>query len=109
MLRPIGSDTVLTAPRGLIKLANGTIGFADVLIQIKADRHLDARGDLQIGGTIGLDGLTPASWGVLLSGQLAGKVLQVALPSLVAQADGLIDIEGQLVLSGTGPRPALTG
>ncbi|TMQ11536.1 MAG: hypothetical protein E6J90_34490 [Deltaproteobacteria bacterium] len=109
VLRPIGSDTVLTAPRGLIKLANGTVGFTELLIQIKDDRHLDERGDLLIGGTIGLDGLTPVKWGVLLSGRLAGKMLQVALPNLVAQADGLIDIEGQLVLSGTGPRPALAG
>jgi hypothetical protein len=109
VLRPIGSDTVLTAPRGLIKLANGTIGFTDLLIQIKDDRHLDEHGDLHIGGTIGLDGLTPVSWGVLLSGRLAGKMLQVALPTLVAQADGLIDIDGQLVLSGTGARPALQG
>ncbi|HEY0480157.1 MAG TPA: translocation/assembly module TamB domain-containing protein [Kofleriaceae bacterium] len=109
MLRPIGSDTVLTAPHGLIKLANGTVGFTDVVLQIKDDRHVDDQGDLRIGGTIALDGTQPVSWSVLLSGRLAGKMLQVALPSVVAQADGLIDIDGQLVLSGTGPRPALSG
>ena len=109
LLRPIGSDTVVTAPGGLIKLANGTIGFTDVLLQIKDDRRIEDQGDLHIGGTIALDGAQPVSWSVLLSGRLAGKMLQVALPNLVAQADGLIDIDGQLVLSGTGSRPALSG
>lgn len=109
VLRPIGSDTVLTAPRGLIKLANGAIGFTDVLVQIKDDRHLDEQGDLHIAGNIALDGSSPVGWSVFLSGRLAGKMLQIALPSLVAQADGLIDIDGQLVLSGKGPQPAVTG
>ncbi|HEX7842264.1 MAG TPA: translocation/assembly module TamB domain-containing protein, partial [Kofleriaceae bacterium] len=113
VLRPLGSDTELTAPRGLIKLANGTVGFTDVLLQIKDDRHTDDQGDLHIGGTIDLgdhfDLGDQTKWSVLLSGRLAGKMLQVALPNLVAQADGLIDIDGQLVLSGTGPRPELTG
>ena len=109
VLRPSGSDTVLTAPRGLIKLANGTIGFTDVLVQIKDERRLDNQGDLHIAGTIALAGTSPASWSVFLSGQLAGKMLQIALPNLVAQADGLIDIDGQLVLSGKGAQPAVTG
>jgi hypothetical protein len=109
MLQPSGSDTVLTAPRGLIKLANGTIGFTDVLIQIRDDRNAADEGDLHVAGNIALDGLTPVSWSVLLSGKLAGKMLQVVAPNLVSQANGLIAIDGQLVLSGTGPRPALSG
>lgn len=109
VVRPAGSDTVLTAPRGLVKLANGTIGFTDVLVQIKDERHDSDQGELHLAGNIGLAGTTPVSWSVLLSGKLAGKMLQVALPNLVSQANGLIDIDGQLVLSGTGPRPALSG
>ncbi|HEY6180579.1 MAG TPA: translocation/assembly module TamB domain-containing protein, partial [Kofleriaceae bacterium] len=114
VLRPTGSDTVLTAPRGLIKIANKALGFTDVLVQIKDDRIKDDRrlpdqGDLRIAGNIGLDGTQPVSWSVLLSGRLPGEMLQVALPNLVAQADGLIDIDGQLVLSGKGPRPAIAG
>jgi hypothetical protein len=109
VLRPIGSDTVLTAPRGLIKLAYGAIGFTDVLVQIKDERRNEGQGDLHIAGNIALDGTTPASWSVLLSGRLPGKLLQVALPNFVAQADGLIDIDGQLVLSGKGAEPAVQG
>jgi hypothetical protein len=107
-LRPVGSDTELIAPRGLIKLAFGSIGFTDVQVQISGDREED-RGELHIGGNIALDGITPVSWSVLMNGKLAGKMLQVALPAYVAQANGLVAIDGQLVLSGTGPRPALSG
>jgi hypothetical protein len=109
MLRPIGSETMLSAPRGLIKLAKRTVGFTDVLVQIIDQRHDEDQGELHLAGNIALDGVTPVSWSVLLSGKLAGKMLQVALPNLVSQANGLIDIDGQLVLSGTGPRPALSG
>ncbi|HEX3764232.1 MAG TPA: translocation/assembly module TamB domain-containing protein [Kofleriaceae bacterium] len=109
VLRPIGSDTVLTAPRGLIKLANGAIGFTDVLVQVKDDRHSDEQGDLKIAGNIALKGATPVGWSLLLSGRLAGKMLQIALPNLVAFADGLIDIDDQLRLTGTGPQPAVQG
>ena len=109
LLQPTGSDTVLTAPRGLIKLAKGAIGFTDVLVQIRDDRNAEDEGDLHVAGNIALEGVTPVSWSVLLSGKLAGKMLQVVAPNLVSQANGLIAIDGQLVLSGTGPRPALSG
>jgi hypothetical protein len=108
-LRPIGSDTVITAPGGLIKLANGSVGFTDLLVQVKDERHSDDAGELHVAGNIELDGATPVSWSVLLSGKLAGKMLQVIEPSYVSQADGLIDIDGQLVLSGKGPSPAVSG
>jgi hypothetical protein len=109
VLRPIGSDTVVTAPHGQVKLAYGTIGFNDVLLQIKDERHDTDEGDLHLAGTIGLAGITPVTWSLLLSGKLAGKMLQVFLPNQVAQANGLITIDGPLVLSGTGPTPALSG
>jgi hypothetical protein len=109
VLRPTGSDTVLTAPRGLIKLANGSIGFTDVLVQVKDDRRVDQQGDLHIAGNIALKGVTPVGWSVLLSGRLAGKMLQIALPNLVAQADGLIEIDDQIRLIGKGAQPAVKG
>jgi hypothetical protein len=108
VLQPSGSDTKLTAPRGLIKLAFGSVGFTDVLLQVSGEREED-RGELHVAGNIALDGITPVSWSVLASGKLAGRMLQIALPAYVAQANGLIAIDGQLVLSGTGPRPALSG
>src|SRR5262249_53880643 len=108
-LQPSGGDIVLTAPRGLIKLARGSVGFTDVQVQIKEEHRDENRGDLHIAGNIALDGLTPVKWSVLLSGQFAGKMLQVVLPAYVAQANGLIAIDGPLVLSGNGARPALSG
>jgi TamB, inner membrane protein subunit of TAM complex len=109
VLRPIGSEIMLTAPRGLVKLANGSVGFTDVLVQIKDERHDDDQGELHLAGNIELAGITPVKWAVFLSGKLAGKMLQVVAPSLVAQANGLIAIDDQLVLSGKGPSPEVSG
>lgn len=107
-LRPIGGDTVLEAPVGLIKLANGSLGFTDVNVQVR-DQHLDEKGELHIGGNIALDGLTPASWSVLISGKIAGKMLLAAVPDMVSQAGGLAAIDGDLILSGKGTLPQISG
>jgi hypothetical protein len=109
VMRPIGSDTLLTAPRGLIKLANGALGFTDVLVQIQDERHTVDTGSLHVGGTIALDGLTPTSWAILLSGALPAKMLQVVAPTFVSQANGLVSIDGDLVISGKGARPRVSG
>jgi hypothetical protein len=106
--RPIGKDTDLEAPSGLIKLANGSLGFTDVKLRVR-DQHRDESGELHVKGNIALDGLRPVSWGVLISGKIAGKMLSVVAPGLVSSASGLARIEGDLLLSGTGPRPKIAG
>ncbi|MBA3459900.1 MAG: translocation/assembly module TamB domain-containing protein [Deltaproteobacteria bacterium] len=107
-LRPVGGDTVLEAPTGLIKLANGSLGFTDVILRVR-DQHKDEEGELHVKGNISLDGLTPANWSVLISGKLAGKMLLVAVPDKVSQAGGLATIEGDLILSGRGLLPLISG
>lgn len=107
-VRPVGGDTVLEAPSGLIKLANGSLGFTDVLLQVR-DQHLDEKGELFVKGNIDLEGLSPANWSVLISGKLAGKMLLVAVPGLVSQAGGLATIDGDLILSGKGKLPLISG
>ena len=99
---------MLEAPTGLIKLANGSLGFTDVLLQVR-DQHHDEKGELHVKGNITLDGLTPANWSVLISGKLAGKMLLVAVPDMVSQAGGLASIEGDLILSGKGLLPLISG
>ena len=122
--RPVGGDTILDAPSGLIKLANGSLGFTNIKVRVR-DPHRDAAGvqagkqvagaardeagELNIKGTIALDGITPVSWGVLIDGKVAGKMLLVLVPSLVSQASGLARIQGDLLLTGTGPRPTIAG
>ncbi len=106
--RPIGTDTELEAPSGLIKLANGSLGFTDVKLRVR-DQHRDESGELHVKGNIALDGLTPVSWGVLIGGKLAGKMLGVVAPGLVSSASGLARIEGDLLLSGRGSRPTIAG
>jgi hypothetical protein len=107
-LRPVGGETVLEAPTGLIKLANGSLGFTDVIMQVR-DQHLDEKGELHVKGSIRLDGFTPAEWGLLVSGKIAGKMLLVAVPGFVSQAGGLASIDGDLVLSGKGTLPLVSG
>lgn len=107
-LRPVGGDTVLEAPTGLIKLANGSLGFTDVMLQVR-DQHLDEKGELHVKGNIMLDGLTPLNWSVLISGKLAGKMLLVAVPDKISQAGGLAAIDGDLILSGKGKLPLVSG
>jgi hypothetical protein len=107
-LRPVGGETMLEAPTGLIKLANGSLGFTDVIVQVR-DQHLDEKGELHVKGSIRLDGFTPADWGLLISGKLAGKMLLVAVPGFVSQAGGLATIDGDLILSGKGSMPLVSG
>jgi hypothetical protein len=106
--RPIGVDTVLEAPSGLIKLANGSLGFTDLRLRVR-DQHRDESGELHVKGNVALAGLQPQAWGVLISGKLAGKMLVVVAPALVSSASGLARIDGNLVLSGAGPRPTISG
>jgi hypothetical protein len=108
-LRLPGGDSVLqVAPEGQIKLANGAIGFNGITFSVKDERR-DEKGALHVAGTIGLDGFTPARWGVLVDGQITGKMLQAIAPSVVSQASGLASIDGALMLSGNGPLPLVRG
>jgi len=106
--QPVGGDTILEAPSGLIRVANGSLGFTDVKVQVR-DQHRDEAGELHIKGNITLDGLSPVGWGVLIDGKIAGKMLLVAAPSVISQASGLARIEGDLLLSGKGPQPTISG
>lgn len=108
-LRLPGGDSVLqVAPGGQIKLANSAIGFNGITFNVKDERR-DERGELHVAGTIGLEGLTPARWGVLIDGQITGKMLQAIAPGAVSQASGLATIDDALSLSGNGPLPLLRG
>ena len=108
-LRLPGGDSVLqVAPGGQIKLANSAIGFNGITFNVKDERR-DERGELHVAGTIGLDGLTPARWGVLIDGQITGKMLQAIAPGAVSQASGLATIDDALSLSGNGPLPLVRG
>ncbi|HEV7559767.1 MAG TPA: translocation/assembly module TamB domain-containing protein, partial [Kofleriaceae bacterium] len=109
-LRPQGGDVELAAPSGQIRLANGSLGFNDVQVLIDDPHRPNEQGLLTIHGGIGLDGLTPTSWGLILEGKIAGKMLLVAAPGLVSSASGLAAIgEDGLRLYGRGRRPLVAG
>lgn len=109
-IRPSGVDTTLQIARGgQVKINDGTVGINQFTITVKEERATE-RGDLHVKGTISLGpGLTPASWGVLLDGKLAGKMLLALAPNALAQAGGLARIDGALSLFGRGALPQVTG
>jgi len=106
--QPLGNDTILEAPSGLIRVANGSLGFTDVKVRVR-DEQRDEAGEINIKGNITLDGLRPVAWGVLIDGKIAGKMLLVAAPGAISQAAGLARIEGDLMLTGKGPKPTISG
>lgn len=106
--QPLGNDTILEAPSGLIRIANGSLGFTDVKVRVR-DEQRDEAGEINIKGNITLDGLSPVAWGVLIDGKIAGKMLLVAAPGAISQAAGLARIEGDLMITGKGPKPTISG
>ena len=107
-VRPVGQETVVHAPSGLIKLSNGSLGFSDVRVRVD-DTDLGENAELVIKGGVGMHGLRPTSWGVIVEGQIAGKMLLVAAPALFSQASGVATIEDSITLSGTGTWPDVSG
>lgn len=107
-LRPTGLEAVLRVPGGLIRYAKGTLGFTGVRAFVE-DTHLKQGGELTIGGGVVLDGFTPAKWGLIVTGQVAGKLLLVVAPQAVSQAGGLATIDQSLSIIGKGEKPSFSG
>jgi hypothetical protein len=110
-VRPTGVDTTLMIQKdGQILLSDGTLGFNQLVVAVQDDRvQKAARGQLNVRGTVALSGLRPASWGVLIDGTIAGKMLVALAPNSVSQASGLARIDGALTLFGHGTLPQITG
>lgn len=107
-LRPTGLEAVLRVPGGLIRYAKNTLGFTGVRAFVE-DSHLKQGGELTIGGGLVLDGFTPSKWGLIVTGQIAGKLLLVVAPQAVSQASGLATIDQSLSIIGKGEKPSFSG
>ncbi len=107
---PSGVDTTLQIlPGGQLKLADGTLGINNLTLTVK-DPHANEQGALHVKGTVGLGaGFRPATWGLLIDGKIAGKMLLAIAPNAVSQASGLAEIDGALSLSGHGALPEVNG
>ncbi|HUJ58495.1 MAG TPA: translocation/assembly module TamB domain-containing protein [Kofleriaceae bacterium] len=105
-IQPTGSDNRLVVARDSeVKLQNGNLGFNSFTVAVNDER----KGELHVKGAIGMDGLVPARWGVLIDGVIAGKMLQLLLPNALSQAGGSARIDGDLELSGHGKLPLVNG
>lgn len=114
-LRLPGGDSVLQVlgprtvngekqPGAQIKIANGTLGFGSFTINVQDERK-DERGELHVSGSIAMKGLEPATWGLLIDGKIAGKMLSALAPTELAQGSGLAQIDA--ALSGKGKLPRI--
>jgi len=109
IMRPSGADTDLRINEdSQVRILNGVIGFNSFTVAVAGDRGSEAS-ELHVKGTIALAGMKPASWGVLVDGKIAGKLLQIVAPNSVAQAGGVAHIDGDLVLEGKGELPQVNG
>jgi hypothetical protein len=90
-------------PGAQIKIANGVVGLSSFVVNVRDERK-DEQGELQVSGSLGLDdSFKPASWGVLVEGQVAGKMLSAIAPGAISQASGLARIDA--ALGGKGALP----
>jgi hypothetical protein len=87
-----------------IKISNGTVGFGSFTINVKDERK-DEQGELDVTGSIALKGLKPSSWGLIIEGKIAGKMLSAIAPNALAQGSGLARIQANL--SGKGELPKI--
>lgn len=114
-VRLLGGDAVLQVlgprvvdeeelPGAQIKIANGTVGFSSFTVNVQDDRK-DERGELHVTGSIGLAGVKPERWGLVIEGMIAGKMLSAIAPNALSQASGLARIDA--ALGGTGVLPRI--
>ncbi len=99
------NDEKLTLPGGRIKLTKGSLAFENSFTINVRDERKDEQGELEVHGNIGLDGLKPVSWGLLVEGKIAGKMLSALAPSALAQGSGLARIDA--ALGGKGALPQI--
>ncbi|HEY5944162.1 MAG TPA: hypothetical protein VIV40_01665, partial [Kofleriaceae bacterium] len=106
VLQVLGPRTVdgEKLPGAQIKIANGTVGFGSFTINVKDERK-DEQGELHVSGSIALSGLKPVSWGLLIDGKIAGKMLSAIAPNALAQGSGLATIDAGF--SGKGALPLI--
>jgi hypothetical protein len=101
-----GQETVVRVSGGQLRLSNGNLGLSDVKILFDDQAQ---RSELNVHGTIKLDGFAPAAWGVYLEGQIAGKMLLAVAPQVFSQASGVATIDQSLTLTGKGVMPHIDG
>ena len=106
-VRPLGQDTVVRIPSGLIKLNKQSLGFTDVRVKVD-DPYLEEASELVIKGGLKLDdSLQPISWAVIIEGQIAGKLLMALVPKSISQASGVATIDDSILLTGQGALPQI--
>ncbi|HVV86933.1 MAG TPA: hypothetical protein VHE35_28035, partial [Kofleriaceae bacterium] len=99
-------ESTLRVPSGRIELKENQLSFTGVSVEVD-DGFSPDKPTLSVIGGIGLKGLVPANWGLIIEGDLAGEMLVAVAPQVFSQASGTADVD--LRLQGTGATPEVKG
>lgn len=91
-LRPTRQDTVVRIADATIDLSpTQGLTFNSLVVETD-DASSGERARLTILGGLGMDGLIPRSWGVIVRGELGGKMLLAFAPQALSQAAGVAEV-----------------
>jgi len=105
-LRPARQDAELTIEQATFQLTPAGLAFDPFAIAVD-DQSSGEHAVLEAKGGIKLDKLTPVLWGVVVEGDLAGKMLLAVAPAQLSQASGVAHVHLDVV--GAGARPQISG
>lgn len=104
-VRPVGQDAVVSlAQGGLIKITNEQI-TPTALHVIMEDPYTGERASLKIGGGVRLKDFTPTWLGLLIEGELSGKLLSVLAPEVFSRASGVAQLNLAIRGDPRSPKP----
>lgn len=105
-LRPARQDAVLTIDKATFQLTPAGLAFDPFQIAVD-DSSSGEHAVLEAKGGIKLDKLEPVLWGVVVEGDLAGKMLLAVVPAELSQASGIAHVHLDVV--GAGKTPQISG
>lgn|GEM_PF-4267532 len=104
--RPVGQDAEIRMERAKVQLTNEQLSFTGFVVEV-ADEITDEVSRLEVTGNVVLDNFVPQIWALVVSGDLAGKLLITAAPDVFSSASG--DASLSIYLTGTERAPDING
>ncbi len=103
--RPTGQDSIVSVAKGgLVKVTNEQIAPTAFRVIVE-DPYTGEKATLKIGGGVRLEDFRPASLGLQIDGELAGKLLLVVLPEVFSRASGSAEVSLAIRGEPGSPKP----
>jgi hypothetical protein len=102
---PVGQDATVSLQKGgLIQITNTQITPTALNVVVE-DPYTGERAALKIGGGVKLDDFVPTSLGLIIEGELAGKLLLVLAPEVFSRASGVAQLDLAIRGDPKAPKP----